>query len=160
MKCPTCGAAALLPATRDVPYVVEGQTTVLPAVTGEFCSACGEQVLGARQQAQQALAERAAKWMQDNLMHSVAEALKSAWILDCDTRINPCMPTKPGPMWPTTRTGRDDPVMPFTRAGSATCAWCSTRSWSLDLWSDVGQGWMGREDTLRLVGWRKPSALS
>ena len=47
MKCPTCGAAALLPATRDVPYVVEGQTTVLPAVTGEFCSACGEQVLGA-----------------------------------------------------------------------------------------------------------------
>ena len=27
--------------------------------------------------------------MQDNLMHSVAEALKTAWILDCDTKVKP-----------------------------------------------------------------------
>ena len=27
---------------------------------------------------------------------------------------------------------------------------------NLDEWRDVGQGWTGREDTLRLMGWSKP----
>jgi len=39
--------------------------------------------------AQQAQVERATKWMQSNLMHSVAQALKTAWVLDCDTTIKP-----------------------------------------------------------------------
>ena len=33
--------------TRDVPYVYKGESTVLPQVTGDFCRACGESVLGA-----------------------------------------------------------------------------------------------------------------
>ena len=31
----------------------------------------------------------------------------------------------------------------------------SSRQWNLDGWTDVGQGWTGREDTLRLMGWSK-----
>ena len=47
MKCPDCGAAELVPDTRDLPYAYKGETTVIPAVTGAFCPACGESVLGA-----------------------------------------------------------------------------------------------------------------
>ena len=46
MKCPACGAAELVPDTRDLPYVYKGEATAIPAVTGEFCPACGEAVLG------------------------------------------------------------------------------------------------------------------
>lgn len=45
MKCPSCGAAELINDTRDVPYTYKGETTVIPAVTGDFCPACGESVL-------------------------------------------------------------------------------------------------------------------
>jgi HTH-type transcriptional regulator/antitoxin MqsA len=45
MKCPVCGAAELLQDTRDLPYVYKGKSTVIPCVTGEFCSECGESVL-------------------------------------------------------------------------------------------------------------------
>lgn len=45
MKCPCCGAAELIPDTRDVPYTYKGETTTIPAVTGDFCPACGEVVL-------------------------------------------------------------------------------------------------------------------
>ncbi len=45
MKCPCCGAAELLHDTRDMPYVYKGETTLIPAVTGDFCPACGEVVL-------------------------------------------------------------------------------------------------------------------
>ena len=45
MKCPCCGAAELLPDTRDMPYVYKGETTLIPAVTGDFCPACGEVIL-------------------------------------------------------------------------------------------------------------------
>ncbi len=31
--------------TRDVPYTYKGETTVIPAVRGDFCPACGESVL-------------------------------------------------------------------------------------------------------------------
>lgn len=47
MKCPVCGAAELIPDTRELPHVYKGETTVVPAVTGEFCPACGEVVLDA-----------------------------------------------------------------------------------------------------------------
>ena len=46
MKCPACGAAKLVRDTRDLPYTYKGDSTVIPAVTGDFCPACGEAVLG------------------------------------------------------------------------------------------------------------------
>ena len=45
MKCPCCGAAELIHDTRDMPYGYKGETTIIPAVTGDFCPACGEVVL-------------------------------------------------------------------------------------------------------------------
>lgn len=46
MKCPACGAAELVRDTRDLPYTYKGETTILPAVDGDFCPACGEAVFG------------------------------------------------------------------------------------------------------------------
>jgi HTH-type transcriptional regulator/antitoxin MqsA len=45
MKCPLCGAAELIHDTRDLPYTYKGETTVIAAVTGDFCPACGEAIL-------------------------------------------------------------------------------------------------------------------
>jgi len=42
MKCPVCGAAELIHDTRDLPYTYKGETTVIPAVTADFCPACDE----------------------------------------------------------------------------------------------------------------------
>ena len=47
MKCPTCSAADLVRDTRDLPYTFKGQTLVISSVTGDFCPACDEAVLGA-----------------------------------------------------------------------------------------------------------------
>ena len=47
MKCPVCGGAKLVYDTRDLPYTYKGETTVIPAVTGDFCPACGESILDA-----------------------------------------------------------------------------------------------------------------
>ena len=44
MKCPVCGAAELVHDTRDVPYTYKGETTVIPAVTADFCPACDESI--------------------------------------------------------------------------------------------------------------------
>lgn len=49
MKCPCCGAAELIHDTRDIPYVYKGETTIIPAVTGDFCPACAEVVLDREQ---------------------------------------------------------------------------------------------------------------
>ncbi len=49
MKCPVCGAAQLVRDTRDLPYSYKGESTVIPAVTGDFCPACNESVLDAEQ---------------------------------------------------------------------------------------------------------------
>lgn len=45
MKCPACGAADLLHGARDMPYTYKGEATAIPAVTGDWCPACGEGVL-------------------------------------------------------------------------------------------------------------------
>lgn len=45
MKCPVCGAAELIHDTRDQPYTYKGETTVIAAVTGDFCPACAESIL-------------------------------------------------------------------------------------------------------------------
>lgn len=44
MKCPVCGAAELIHDTRDLPYTYKGETTVIPAVTADFCPACYESI--------------------------------------------------------------------------------------------------------------------
>ena len=44
MKCPVCGAAELTHGTRDLPYTYKGATTVIPAVTADFCPACDESI--------------------------------------------------------------------------------------------------------------------
>ncbi len=49
MKCPACGSAELMHDTRDTPYVYKGESTTLPAVDGDFCPACGEAVLDAKE---------------------------------------------------------------------------------------------------------------
>ena len=45
MKCQICANAELVHDIRDIPYTYKGETTVIPAVTGDFCPACGEVVL-------------------------------------------------------------------------------------------------------------------
>ena len=45
MKCPVCGATELIHDTRNVSCIYKGETTTIPAVTGEFCPACNEVVL-------------------------------------------------------------------------------------------------------------------
>lgn len=45
MKCPVCGASELIHDTRDMPYTYKGETTMITAVTGDFCPACAEVVL-------------------------------------------------------------------------------------------------------------------
>ena len=47
MKCPVCGAAELIRDTRDLPYTYKGETTIIAAVTGDFCPACAESILDA-----------------------------------------------------------------------------------------------------------------
>lgn len=47
MKCPSCGIGELVHDTRDLPYTYKGETTTLPQVTGDFCTACDESILDA-----------------------------------------------------------------------------------------------------------------
>jgi HTH-type transcriptional regulator / antitoxin MqsA len=49
MKCPACGAAKLVHDTRDTLYTYKGESTTLPTVNGDFCPACGEAVLDAKE---------------------------------------------------------------------------------------------------------------
>lgn len=46
MRCPTCGKAELMHDTRDTPFAYKGQTTIIPAVTADFCSVCHEYLTG------------------------------------------------------------------------------------------------------------------
>ena len=47
MRCPSCGARKLVHDARDIPYTYKGESTVLPQVTGDFCTACDESILDA-----------------------------------------------------------------------------------------------------------------
>jgi HTH-type transcriptional regulator/antitoxin MqsA len=49
MKCPCCGAAELIHDTRNISYTYKGETTSIPAVTGDFCPVCEEVVLNREQ---------------------------------------------------------------------------------------------------------------
>jgi len=56
MKCPLCAAAELVHDTRDLPYTYKGETTLIPAVTGDFCPACGEVILDAAESSRTSVA--------------------------------------------------------------------------------------------------------
>jgi HTH-type transcriptional regulator/antitoxin MqsA len=56
VKCPFCAAAKLVRDTRDMPYTYNGESTIIPAVTGHFCPACGEAVLDAAETARTSMA--------------------------------------------------------------------------------------------------------
>ncbi len=45
MKCPTCAGAELMHDIRDMPYTYKGESTILPAVAGDFCPDCSESLL-------------------------------------------------------------------------------------------------------------------
>ncbi len=47
MKCSICAQVELVHDTRDIAYTYKGENTLLPAVTGDFCPACGEAILDA-----------------------------------------------------------------------------------------------------------------
>lgn len=51
MKCPICAKANLVRDARDMPYAYKGETTMIPAVQGDYCPACGEVVLDANESA-------------------------------------------------------------------------------------------------------------
>lgn len=44
MRCPACGAAELIHDTRDLSYTYKGETTIIPAVSADFCPACDESI--------------------------------------------------------------------------------------------------------------------
>jgi HTH-type transcriptional regulator/antitoxin MqsA len=56
MRCPSCAAAELVHDTRDLPYTYKGESTVIAAVTGDFCPACGEAVLDGAESARTSVA--------------------------------------------------------------------------------------------------------
>jgi HTH-type transcriptional regulator/antitoxin MqsA len=51
MKCPICEESDLVEDIRDIPYTYKGETTAIPAVSGNFCPACSEAILGAAESA-------------------------------------------------------------------------------------------------------------
>jgi len=44
MHCPIRDRTELISDTHDLPYNYKGESTTIPAVTGEFCQACGEAI--------------------------------------------------------------------------------------------------------------------
>ena len=51
MKCSVCGESHLISEIRDLPYTYKGESTVIPAVAGGFCKACGEMILDSEEAA-------------------------------------------------------------------------------------------------------------
>lgn len=51
MRCPSCGLSELTHETRDLSYSYKGRSTVVLAVEGDYCPACGEVVLDYEQSA-------------------------------------------------------------------------------------------------------------
>lgn len=59
MQCPVCGQAALVHATRDLPYSYKGQAITIAQVEADWCDACGESIFGPEEseRVMQAMAE-------------------------------------------------------------------------------------------------------
>ena len=45
MQCRVCATADLIHVTRDVSHTYKSETTIIAAVTGNFCPACREVIL-------------------------------------------------------------------------------------------------------------------
>lgn len=45
MKCGNCGSSKVKRATRDQAFTYKGETTIIAAVKGDWCGACGEVML-------------------------------------------------------------------------------------------------------------------
>jgi HTH-type transcriptional regulator / antitoxin MqsA len=45
MKCGNCGSSKVKRAIRDQPFTYKGETTIIAAVKGDWCGACGEVML-------------------------------------------------------------------------------------------------------------------
>ncbi|MDR1854941.1 MAG: type II toxin-antitoxin system MqsA family antitoxin [Azoarcus sp.] len=76
MKCPVCGAAELIHDTRDLRYTYKGETTVIPAATGDFCPACDESILDAKE------SERVMREMRDFARQVNASYVDPRYIAD------------------------------------------------------------------------------
>ncbi|MEY4642275.1 MAG: hypothetical protein RLZZ227_2269 [Pseudomonadota bacterium] len=50
-KCPACGKGPLKRGKRNLAHTYKGRKTVIPAVSAEFCKACGEAILDAEESA-------------------------------------------------------------------------------------------------------------
>jgi HTH-type transcriptional regulator/antitoxin MqsA len=82
MKCPICGAAELIHDTRDLPYTYKGETTVIPAVTADFCPACDESITD------MAETERVMREMQAFNKQVNAAIVDPAFILNVRTKLD------------------------------------------------------------------------
>ena len=56
MQCITCGAFQMARECRDIPYSYKGESTVIPAVNGQYCTVCGEAVMDAEESQRVSLA--------------------------------------------------------------------------------------------------------
>ena len=78
--------------------------------------------------AQKACALQAEQWMQGQLRHSIAQATKTGWILDCDTTVKVLYGHQDGAVVSYNPQNRDDPVTSSTPTGLEICAWYSMPS--------------------------------
>jgi HTH-type transcriptional regulator / antitoxin MqsA len=56
MQCITCGTFQMARECRDIPYAYKGESTVIPAVNGQYCTVCGEAVMDAEESQRVSLA--------------------------------------------------------------------------------------------------------
>jgi HTH-type transcriptional regulator/antitoxin MqsA len=82
MKCPTCGAAELIHDTRDLPYTYKGETTLIPAVKGDFCPDCAESILNAAE------SDRVMREMRDFSKQVNAAAVDPQFIASVRKKLN------------------------------------------------------------------------
>ncbi len=80
--CPVCGAKALVHDTRDIAYTYKGESTVIEAVTGDFCDACGESITG------MAETERVMQAMRTFSQEVNARLVDPAYVLAVRQRLN------------------------------------------------------------------------
>lgn len=52
MKCLECGAADMVHDVRDIEYEYKGEKTILRAISGDYCPACGDLVMDMEQSAE------------------------------------------------------------------------------------------------------------
>jgi len=49
MKCPMCGSDNLVHDTRDIEHSYRGMRTIIPKISGKFCSSCDDATLDPRE---------------------------------------------------------------------------------------------------------------